>query len=95
MGNWWRGYGYAGAPYCQRCSEVFRDHLIRQKPNSANCSRDDPCHDCAKLLENFSYQNGVNPPQHGISSNKMGLITSYCDAMHTHEHKMARITLEI
>eukprot|EP01051_Picozoa_sp_SAG22_P013221 SAG22_NODE_1456_length_4385_cov_12.667289_6_plen_233_part_00 len=39
IGNWWVGYGYVGQPYCQRCSEVFRDHLIRQKSNSANCSR--------------------------------------------------------
>eukprot|EP01052_Picozoa_sp_SAG31_P016986 SAG31_NODE_1145_length_9684_cov_12.800209_3_plen_179_part_00 len=34
LARWWRGYGYAGGPYCQRCSEVFRDHLIRQKSNS-------------------------------------------------------------
>eukprot|EP01052_Picozoa_sp_SAG31_P036011 SAG31_NODE_4429_length_3240_cov_3.158867_2_plen_326_part_00 len=34
FGRWWCGYGYAGGPYCQRCSEIFRDHLIRQKSNS-------------------------------------------------------------
>ena len=35
-----------------------------------------------------------DPPQHGLSSNKMALITSYCDAMRTHEHQMALITSE-
>ena len=30
MGFWWRKYGYDGPRYCQRCSEVFRDHIIRQ-----------------------------------------------------------------
>jgi hypothetical protein len=29
-GNWWRNLGYGGPPYCQRCSEVFRDHIMRQ-----------------------------------------------------------------
>ena len=24
MGKWWSGYGYAGDPYCRRCSEVFQ-----------------------------------------------------------------------
>jgi hypothetical protein len=37
MRKWLSGYGYAGEPYCQRCSEIFRDHLIRQKSNSAKC----------------------------------------------------------
>ena len=32
------------------------------------------------------------PPQHGLSSNKMALITSECDAMRAHEHQMALIT---
>ena len=32
------------------------------------------------------------PPQHGLSSNMMALITSYCDAMRAHEHQMALIT---
>ena len=36
----------------------------------------------------------VRPPQHGLSSNKMALITSYCDAMRNHEHQMALITSE-
>jgi hypothetical protein len=53
FGKWWRGIGYSGDFYCQRCSEVFRDHLIRQKSNSANCSRLSPCDDCAKLLVFF------------------------------------------
>eukprot|EP01047_Picozoa_sp_COSAG01_P079976 COSAG01_NODE_15374_length_1345_cov_2.270465_2_plen_297_part_01 len=29
LGMWWKKYGYGGPPYCQRCSEVFRDHIIR------------------------------------------------------------------
>ena len=53
MGKWWSGYGYAGNPYCQRCSEVFRDHLIREKSNSATCSREAPCDDCGKILRHF------------------------------------------
>ena len=47
--RWWSGYGYAGQAYCQRCSEVFRDHLIRQKSNSARCGRAASCDDCAKV----------------------------------------------
>jgi hypothetical protein len=39
---------------CQRCSEVLRDHIMRQKPNSALCNRDRPCNDCSKVLEHFS-----------------------------------------
>jgi hypothetical protein len=53
MGKWWSGYGYAGDPYCQRCGEVFRDHLIRQRSNSAGCSREQPCDDCDKILHHF------------------------------------------
>ena len=39
---------------CQRCSEVLRDHIMRQKPNSARCTRDQPCDDCLKVLTHFS-----------------------------------------
>lgn len=53
MGVWWRKYGYNGEPYCQRCSEIFRDHIIRGFSNSCNCSRDTPCNDCAKILNHF------------------------------------------
>ena len=42
FGKWWAGVGYSGDFYCQRCSEVFRDHLMRQKSNSAGCSRLSP-----------------------------------------------------
>ena len=37
---------------------------------------------------------GVPPPQHGLSSNKMALITSDCDAMRAPEHQTALITPE-
>ena len=50
FGCWWRGVGYSGPPYCQRCSEIFRDHLIRQYKNSAMCTREAPCGDCTKIL---------------------------------------------
>jgi hypothetical protein len=53
LGQWWKGFGYSGPRYCQRCSEVFRDHLIRQQSNSASCKRTDPCNDCAKVLTHF------------------------------------------
>lgn len=53
FGRWWRQAGYNGPKYCQRCSEVFRDHIMRQKPNSASCTRDHPCDDCTKVLHHF------------------------------------------
>lgn len=53
-GRWWQTLGYGGPAYCQRCSEVFRDHIIREKPNSAQCSRDHPCDECAGLLQHFA-----------------------------------------
>jgi hypothetical protein len=53
-GRWWQTLGYDGPAYCQRCSEVFRDHIIREKPNSAQCSRDHPCDECAGLLQHFT-----------------------------------------
>ena len=52
-GRWWQTLGYGGPAYCQRCSEVFRDHIIREKPNSAQCSRGHPCDECAGLLQHF------------------------------------------
>ena len=51
VGKWWKMYGYNGPPYCQRCSEVFRDHIIRQISNSAFCSRANPCTDCTQVLK--------------------------------------------
>ena len=39
-------------------------------------------------------RSGVTLTQHGLSSNKMALITSYCGAMRTHEHQIALITSE-
>lgn len=53
FGRWWRQAGYSGPKYCQRCSEVFRDHIMRQKPNSASCTRNNPCDDCTKVLRHF------------------------------------------
>ena len=32
---------------------------------------------------------GAGTPQHGLSSNKMALITSDCDAMRNHGHQTA------
>ena len=43
-GRWWRRVGYDGPAYCQRCSEVFRDHLIRQKSNSVRTHALNKCH---------------------------------------------------
>ena len=53
VGKWWKMYGYSGPPYCQRCSEVFRDHFIRQISNSANCCRANPCTDCTQVLKHL------------------------------------------
>jgi hypothetical protein len=53
LGIWWRKYGYSGKAYCQRCSEIFRDHIIRGFSNSCKCCRESPCQDCAKILEHF------------------------------------------
>ena len=56
LGKWWRKYGYCGAAYCQKCSELFRDHLLRQISNSAHCSRECPCVDCQRVLCNMGNQ---------------------------------------
>jgi hypothetical protein len=53
MGAWWRKYGYSGERYCQRCSEIFRDHIICGFSNSCDCCRDSPCQDCSKILAHF------------------------------------------
>jgi hypothetical protein len=53
LGMWWKKYGYGGPPYCQRCSEVFRDHIIRGLSNSAKCTPANPCLDCKKVLQHF------------------------------------------
>ena len=53
LGRWWRKFGYSGPAYCQRCSEVFRDHIVRQLSNTAECSRDSPCGECAGVLAGF------------------------------------------
>jgi hypothetical protein len=31
---------------------------MRQKPNSAQCSRENPCDDCAKVLQHFDIKSG-------------------------------------
>ena len=49
LGRWWKKYGYDGPAYCQRCSELFRDHIIRGLSNSASCTLDTPCLDCTRL----------------------------------------------
>ena len=54
QGKWWSSVGYDGEPYCQRCSEIFRDHIIRKMSNSANCTREHPCHDCEQILRCFT-----------------------------------------
>ena len=53
LGRWWKKYGYRGPAYCQRCSELFRDHIIRSLSNSAHCSLETPCLDCKRILEHF------------------------------------------
>ena len=53
LSKWWKSYGYNGPKYCQRCSEVFRDHIMRQLSNSARCIRQRPCTDCKRVLEWF------------------------------------------
>ena len=50
-GLWWKKFGYCGPAYCQRCSEVFRDHILRGNSNSAQCSLRNPCNDCGKVLK--------------------------------------------
>ena len=34
---------------------VFRDHIISEKPNSASCSREVPCVDCLKVMAHFEF----------------------------------------
>ena len=52
-GRWWRRVGYDGPAYCQRCSECFRDHIIRAMSNSAGCTRQAPCNECSQILTYF------------------------------------------
>ena len=53
LGKWWKKYGYRGPSYCQRCSELFRDHIIRSLSNSAQCTLETPCLDCRRILVHF------------------------------------------
>jgi hypothetical protein len=53
FGKFWQSIGYSGDFYCRRCSEVFRDHMVRQNSNSAQCTRSSPCDDCAQMLVFF------------------------------------------
>ena len=46
----------AGPAYCERCSDIFRSHVIREKTNSANCTRATLCRDCAKVMAHFVCQ---------------------------------------
>jgi hypothetical protein len=55
-GHWGYHAGYSGPKYCQRCSEVFRYHIMEQKPNSADCSRESPCHLCVQVLPHYRPQ---------------------------------------
>eukprot|EP01052_Picozoa_sp_SAG31_P008998 SAG31_NODE_464_length_15318_cov_17.930876_11_plen_325_part_00 len=54
LGKWWRSIGYKGPNYCQRCSELFRDHILRQFSNTAGCTRTTPCCNCLPVLRWFS-----------------------------------------
>jgi hypothetical protein len=56
LGHWGYQSGYSGPRYCQRCSEVFRYHIMEQKPNSADCSRESPCHLCVQVLPHYRPQ---------------------------------------
>ena len=49
---WYSAYGYAGPPYCKRCSEAFNNHLLHGnvKRNRAGCSREQPCAPCSRIL---------------------------------------------
>eukprot|EP01047_Picozoa_sp_COSAG01_P033139 COSAG01_NODE_2426_length_7722_cov_2.700905_2_plen_339_part_00 len=55
-GHWGYRAGYTGPRYCQRCSEVFRYHIMEQKPNSAGCSREFPCQICVQVLSHYRPQ---------------------------------------
>jgi hypothetical protein len=55
-GHWGYHAGYSGPKYCQRCSEVFRYHIMEQMPNSANCSRESPCQICVQVLPHYRLQ---------------------------------------
>ena len=51
----------SGPAYCQRCSEVFRDHILRSLSNSAGCTMSSPCVDCKRILAHFP--DGLQPPK--------------------------------
>ena len=53
LGFFWRKFGYAGPPYCSRCSSVFRAHMVTRTVSTDKCSRDQPCERCEKVLAQF------------------------------------------
>ena len=53
MGLWLKQMGYEGPPYCQRCSQVFKEHLILHNRNPAKCTRRLPCDHCSRVLLKF------------------------------------------
>jgi len=54
MGHFWKSFGYAGPAYCNRCSSVFRAHMLMEGVSEKKCSRQVPCYICKQVLRQFS-----------------------------------------
>ena len=51
LGRFWRKFGYAGPPYCTRCSSVFRAHLVTRlvDPGGRGCEEGGTAYDGALI----------------------------------------------
>ena len=54
MGRFWKTAGYNGPAYCNRCSNVFRAHMVKEGVSDKKCSRDVPCPICKGVLSHFT-----------------------------------------
>ncbi len=55
VGQFWKHYGYGGPPYCNRCANLFRAHMLtEQGVHEKKCSRRVPCPICKEVLSHFA-----------------------------------------
>ena len=80
LGKFWQKFGYAGPPYCTRCSSVFRAHLVTRLVAQGTCSREKPCRRCAKVKHTHTRARARVPA--GLVSRTHGL-TFRCHSIST------------
>jgi hypothetical protein len=54
FGQFWKSFGYDGPAYCNRCSSVFRAHMLIGTVAEKRCSAQAPCHICKAVLAHFA-----------------------------------------